>query len=85
MLNAKSREAVSAAVIKALFAERVRQGLSKNKLSQLTGLSLTMVSYVERGMRNPTLDTLLRLADALRVDLGQIIKQASKKAPPQAR
>ena len=27
---------------------------------------MQMVSYVERGMRNPTLDTLLRIIGALR-------------------
>jgi transcriptional regulator with XRE-family HTH domain len=38
-----------------------------------------MVSYVERGMRNPTLDTLLRIAAALDVDLSKLLKQASKR------
>ena len=36
-----------------------------------------MISYVERGMRNPTLDTLLRMADALDTDLWKLLKQAS--------
>jgi transcriptional regulator with XRE-family HTH domain len=37
-----------------------------------------MVSYVERGMRNPTLDTMLRISGALGVNLADVIKQACK-------
>jgi transcriptional regulator with XRE-family HTH domain len=36
-----------------------------------------MVSYVERGKCNPTLGTLLRIANALDVDLWRLIKRAS--------
>ena len=49
-----------------------------NRLAEMTGLSLTIVSYVERGLRNPTLDTLLRLTGALEVDLGSLIQEASR-------
>ena len=45
-------------------------------LAERAGLSQQMVSYVERGMRNPGLDTLLRLTDALDIDLAELIKQA---------
>lgn len=48
------------------------------KLAAESGLSQQMISYVERGMRSPTLDTLLRIAAALDVDLWRIIKAASE-------
>lgn len=48
------------------------------KLAEESGLSQQMISYVERGMRSPTLDTLLRIARVLDVDLWQILKGASK-------
>ena len=35
-----------------------------------------MVSYVEQQERNPTLDTLLRLAAALDIELEDLIKRA---------
>jgi transcriptional regulator with XRE-family HTH domain len=38
-----------------------------------------MVSYVERGMRNPTLDTLLRITGVLEVELEEVIKQARRE------
>ena len=39
-----------------------------------------MVSYVEREMRNPTLETLLRIATALDLDLASILAKATKAA-----
>jgi transcriptional regulator with XRE-family HTH domain len=38
-----------------------------SQVASEAGLSQQMVSYVERGMRNPTLDTLLRIAGVLKV------------------
>jgi len=53
--------------------------MSLNRLAEKSGLSRAMVSYVERGIRNPTLDTLLRIAIALDVDLSQLLKKAAKR------
>jgi transcriptional regulator with XRE-family HTH domain len=66
-------------VARLLRTERVRQELSMTRLAEKSGLSQPMVSYVERGMRNPTLDTLLRIAIALDVDLWMLLKQASQE------
>lgn len=49
------------------------------QLAEKSGLSQQMISYVERGMRSPTLDTLLRIAAVLNVDLWRIIKAASER------
>ena len=70
---------VSLAVARLLQKERIRRGISMNRLAERSGLSRAMVSYVERGLRNATLDTLLRMANALDVDLSKLIKQASKR------
>jgi len=43
------------------------------------GLSQQMISYVERGMRNPTLDTLLRISKVLKLDLWKILRTASNQ------
>lgn len=50
--------------IKAL---RKRQGWSQEQLAERVGISTQYVSNIERGKENPTLDLLLRLAEALRV------------------
>jgi transcriptional regulator with XRE-family HTH domain len=64
-------------VVRLLRKERIRREISLNRLAEKAGLSRSMVSYVERGMRNPTLDTLLRIAEALDLDLWKLIKWAS--------
>lgn len=56
--------------------ERQRQGLSMTVLAQRAGLSQSMISFVEREIRNPSLDTLLRMTEVLDVNLGEIIKRA---------
>ncbi len=69
---------VVAEVARRLRAERLRRGISMTKLADESGLSQQMISYVERGMRSPTLDTLLRMAGVLKVDLWMILQSASK-------
>ena len=54
-----------------------------NELAARAGLSQQMVSYVEREMRNPTLETLLRITAALEVDLGKLITRAQSAASRQ--
>jgi predicted transcriptional regulator len=71
---------ISLKVAELLRDERLRRGLSTRRVASLAGLSQPMIGYVERGMRNPTLDTLLRIAGALDVDLPKLIKQASSSA-----
>jgi len=71
--------AVSLRVAQLLQQARERKGVSMTRLAQNAGLSQQMVSYVERGLRNPTLDTLLRVAAVLEVDLSEIIRKASKR------
>jgi DNA-binding phage protein len=69
---------VAREVARQLGSERLRRGISMTQLAQRAGLSRQMVSYVESGARNPTLDTLLRISNALDIDLGRLINRASK-------
>ena len=48
-----------------------------NQLSATTGLSLTTISYFERGLRNPTFETVARVSFALGVDLGKLIQDVT--------
>jgi transcriptional regulator with XRE-family HTH domain len=63
-----------------LRQEREKGGLSMNSVAERAGLSQQMVNYVEREMRNPTLETLLRIAGALEIDLAEIIRLAQSTA-----
>jgi len=73
------REAIASNVVRLLKKEREKRGLSMNVVAQRSGLSHSIISLIERDMRNPTLDTLLRIADAIGVDLGKILMQARKE------
>ena len=85
MATDKSQQAVCSRVARILRQEREKRGLSMNLVAERAGLSQQMVSYVEREMRNPTLETLLRIAAAMEVDfldiLGRSIVDARKVAP----
>jgi transcriptional regulator with XRE-family HTH domain len=45
-------------------------------VAERAGLSQQMVSYVERQMRMPTLDTLLRMSEALAIDPSELLRKA---------
>lgn len=76
MSKAKPSRRVVIEVARRLQTERLRRNISMTKLAEDSGLSQQMISYVERGLRNPTLDTLLRIASVLKVDLWRILKSA---------
>jgi transcriptional regulator with XRE-family HTH domain len=69
-------EAVCDSVARLLRERREALGLSMNEVATRAGLSHTMVSRVERGLRRPTLDTLLRISGAMEIDLWPILKKA---------
>ncbi|HEY4258301.1 MAG TPA: helix-turn-helix transcriptional regulator [Candidatus Udaeobacter sp.] len=81
----KSQQAVCSRVAQILRRERERRGLSMNLVAERAGLSQQMVSYVEREMRNPTLETLLRMAAAIEIDFAQVMRRAQSKGSDRQR
>jgi|SRR5882724_2044758 len=73
-----ARKAICSQVAQILREERLKKNLSMTTLSARAGLSQQSVSYVERQMRIPNLDTLLRIAAVLEIDLAVIIKRATE-------
>lgn len=59
---------------------RLKRGLTQEKLGERAGLSYKFVGEVERGVANPTLDTLGRLADAIGVELFELVKPSYEPA-----
>jgi transcriptional regulator with XRE-family HTH domain len=70
------RKTVARNVVALLHEERERRGISMNVLAQRCGISQSTVSLIERGLRIPNLDTLLRIAEVLEVNLGKVIAKA---------
>lgn len=74
------RDAVNSEVARILREERLNRGLSMNVVSERAGLSRPMIGLVEREFRKPTLDTLLRIAAALEIDLVDVLERAQRAA-----
>lgn len=52
---------------------RENQGLSKTKLAEKTGLTISAISQFESGERDPSLDSLNKLTDFLQVSVDYIM------------
>jgi transcriptional regulator with XRE-family HTH domain len=71
---------ICAEVVRLLRQQRTARGWSVYRVAKEARLSQQMIHYIEAGQRNPTLSTLLRLADALDVDLWKLIKAGTGRA-----
>ena len=61
------------------FGDRIRQrrhrlGLSQEALAREASINRTYIASLEVGRRNPSLDLMSRLALALDVDLGELLR-----------
>jgi transcriptional regulator with XRE-family HTH domain len=56
-----------------LRAARRRRGISQEQLGTDTGLHRTHISLLERGLREPSLDTLVLLSRGLRIPPARMI------------
>jgi len=59
---------------KKIQALRKDVGITQEKLAERTGLDRTYISDIERGVRNPSLKSLQKLADALHTSLSDLTK-----------
>ena len=76
MKKTDRRAAICGELVRLMAEERKRRKCSKNKLAYLTGLNQSTVSRLENYLDNPTVDSLLRVAEALELNLGDVLKQA---------
>jgi len=59
---------IKRAVGKRIKIVRQRHGLTQDQLAEQVGVSPKYISGIERGVENPTMDILLRVAKMLRVE-----------------
>jgi transcriptional regulator with XRE-family HTH domain len=76
------KEAIIARLVESLRDERLRQDLSLNAVAEKAGLSHATIMRVEKRQRLPTIDTLLRISDALEIDLSAFLRRASLEIRP---
>ncbi len=67
--------------MKRLKRIRAAKGLTMDALEERTGVSKRTISEIERGMRIPHTLTLAKLANALGVDLDELVEEEAPKAP----
>jgi transcriptional regulator with XRE-family HTH domain len=70
--------------IQLLFGQNVRltrekNGWSQDRLSEESDLHRTYISGIERGVRNPTITIVQKLAQALGVSVADLFKDQEKK------
>ena len=74
----KPRSPEHAALGEAVRTLRHEVGLSQEELADAADTDLTQVGGIERGVRNPSYTTLLRLAGALETSVGELATLADQ-------
>lgn len=75
--------------IRSQLGQRVRElrlayRATQEQLAERAGLSYKFIGEIERGKANPTVDTLSRLAKALRVEIHELFLSPSRETGSQA-
>lgn len=58
---------------------RTDRGLTQEELAELADLNVSYIGFLERGENLPTLSIVLNLADALKVDPGELVREVARK------
>jgi len=76
---ATDSKSVQKAFGEALRQMRVSRGISQQELALESELDRTYISLLERGLRQPTITTLMGLSDALDIDPALLIKKTKAR------
>lgn len=60
---------------------RAQKGVTQLELAEKSGISANYLSNIERGLANPTISTLIGLANSLEVDVGDIFYSLQIESP----
>lgn len=58
---------------------QAERGVAQEKLALIAGVDRTMVSKIERELTNPSIETLLKLANVLGVTVSALLAQAQDR------
>ncbi|HET8815150.1 MAG TPA: helix-turn-helix transcriptional regulator [Solirubrobacterales bacterium] len=76
--RSKPRSPEHAALGEAVRRLRTKAGFSQEQLAERASTDLTQVGGIERGVRNPSYTTLVRLAAALETSVGELTTLADR-------
>jgi len=74
--NAMNAEKIFGQILQEIRQER---GLSQEKLGFESGYHRTYISLLERGQKNPSLNTMLQLSIALRVPASEMLRRVEAR------
>ncbi|MEI9897315.1 MAG: helix-turn-helix transcriptional regulator [Chthoniobacter sp.] len=80
MSKVSHQERIERELARLLKQRRESLGLSKVVTAQRAGLAVMTIFFVEELKRCPSINTLLRIAAALEVDLWQMLRDATSAA-----
>jgi DNA-binding XRE family transcriptional regulator len=66
-------EAIRSTISINLRRHRAERGIAQEKLALIAGVDRTMVSKIERELTNPSIETLLKLANVLGVTVSALL------------
>jgi len=64
---------------------RNQQNISQEKLALISDMDRTFISLLERGLRQPSLKSILRLSESLKIRPGELIDRVVEKLPQMTR
>ena len=73
--------ALARAISRAVVGYRTTRGLTQTALGVKLGMPQAQISRIEAGDHTPTLETLLRIADALQLNISLSIRPRADAAP----
>ncbi len=74
----KFPEKLAKEVVALLTEQRRKKQLSYSDLAEGSGISCNAISLIEKGQRNPTLLSCLKLCQAMNISLADVIRRAEK-------
>ncbi len=72
--------------INQLFGETLREArhqrhLTQEDLAEKAGIHRNHISFMERGLRSPTLEVLFRVCQALDIDASEVVADLERRLP----
>ena len=65
-------------------AKREEEGLSIRELANKAGISYTHVGFIEKSQRKPTFDIVMKIVNALKIDMNDFLKKTELIQPVQS-
>ena len=69
----ENKEAVLTALGQLVRSQRQQSDISQEELAARSGLDRTYISGVERGVRNPSITALLKIASGLQISVSKLL------------